>query len=238
MKIEAATFCVVDTETTGLDPEKDELVELGWVLMLPNPTPIEDWGNTLVNPGVPIPATSSAIHHLTDDDVSGFPAPNEALDFLPDAKVLAAHNAPFDRAMLEAAGLPGNQRWLCTRRLAMHLLPDAPSHSNQVLRYHLGLDVSHDWGPMHRALPDAMVTAHLLHYMLEQIDHGCDTVDQLIELADSPVELRGKLNFGKHADKTWDEVPTDYLQCMHGAGFENPDVRHTVKRQLEKRKLI
>jgi hypothetical protein len=40
------------------------------------------------------------------------------------------------------------------------------------------------------------------------------SVDTLIAFAQSPVVLNGKLGFGKHFDKTWAEVPIDYLQWM------------------------
>lgn len=64
----------------------------------------------------------------------------------------------------------GGRRWICTMKCAKHLFPDAPGHSNQVLRYHMKLDQDFDDAeramPPHRAGPDTFVTAHRLARMV------------------------------------------------------------------------
>lgn len=59
---------VLDTETTGFDTEADRIVELGFQMYsteFPGDGPSKEW-RTLVNPGVPIPAATTAVHHITD----------------------------------------------------------------------------------------------------------------------------------------------------------------------------
>ncbi|HKL92592.1 MAG: 3'-5' exonuclease [Bacteroidales bacterium] len=65
--------CIVffDLETTGINPNTDRIVELSYLKVYPNGN---EEGKTLrVNPGIPIPPESTAIHHITDADVADCP---------------------------------------------------------------------------------------------------------------------------------------------------------------------
>ena len=62
--------CIVffDLETTGINPNTDRIVELSYLKVYPNGN---EEGKTLrVNPGIPIPPESTAIHDITDADVA------------------------------------------------------------------------------------------------------------------------------------------------------------------------
>ncbi|MGW7222446.1 exonuclease domain-containing protein [Streptomyces sp. NPDC054826] len=106
---------VLDTETTGLDPEAC-VVELavisgsGDVLL-----------DTLVNPGRPIPADASEIHGITDEAVASAPTFGQILVSLTaalDGRRCLIWNAPYDK---------GRLRWELTRhyRAAGHADPAA-----------------------------------------------------------------------------------------------------------------
>ena len=57
-----------DTETTGIKAEKDRVIEIAAF------DPVQDRTfEALVNPGMPIPAEASAVHHITDDMVADSP---------------------------------------------------------------------------------------------------------------------------------------------------------------------
>lgn len=58
-----------DLETTGLDFQKDRIVEISYVKVFPNGT--EESRTIRVNPERPIPAEATAVHHITDADVAG-----------------------------------------------------------------------------------------------------------------------------------------------------------------------
>lgn len=61
----------LDLETTGLDPRTDRVVELS--LARVDPGGRVDTLSTLVDPGVPVPPATSAIHGIADPDVRGAP---------------------------------------------------------------------------------------------------------------------------------------------------------------------
>lgn len=208
---------VLDCETTGVDPATDGVVEVGFCAT--TLTEQLDAGAVLVDPGVPISAEASAVHHLIDEDVAGQPCLADALAALAEdwpvwgeAAAYSAHNAPFDKGFL-----PGlrDRPWLDTYRAARRYLPDLPKHSNQYLRYALKLDVPRD-AASHRALGDTIVTAALLRYLLAgpaREDFERLGVEAFAAFVDGPLLLT-TCTFGKHAGKPWAEVPADYLAWM------------------------
>lgn len=60
-----------DLETTGVNILRDKIVEISYIKVMPSG---EEEENTLrINPGMPIPAEATAVHHITDDDVKDKP---------------------------------------------------------------------------------------------------------------------------------------------------------------------
>lgn len=225
-------IAVVDVETTGLDPEKDRVVEIAAAI-------VEDGRvvfsrSEFVNPGIPIPPEASGIHHIIDDDVSGAPQLAEALDRVFGAMwndenlIFAAHNCRFDMGFLP---MTKGKPWIDTYRCAMHIWPEAPNFANQTLRYWLKIETGLPRGFVHRAKDDAVVTAHILIRLLQERDLG-----ELMRLSTKAVVLK-KVGFGKHFGKLWTEVPFDYLQWAERQDFD-PDVRFTVKTEISRRRQI
>lgn len=226
---------VCDLETTGMAPPEAMPCEIGAVDVIPRGDGWRvDWEsefNELCDPWIPIPPEASAVHHIVDVDVAGLPGwPEVFRDFAmkgPDA--FCAHNARFERQWL-TEGIIGSAPWICTYKCALRLWPDAPGHSNQVLRYWLnpaGLD-RQIASVAHRAFPDAYVTAFLLVEMLKLAP-----VESLIEWSAAPA-LLPKIRFGKHAGKKFSEIPTDYLQWMTRQDFDE-DVMFSVEHELSQR---
>lgn len=95
---------VIDTETTGKDPGRgDRIVEIGVVLFVQGE--VQETFNTLVDPGIAIPAEASAVHGIKDSDVKGkptFEAVAPRLREILSKSVPAAYNAGFDRAFVRA----------------------------------------------------------------------------------------------------------------------------------------
>ena len=79
-----------DLETTGIDIVHDRIVEISMVKVMPNGDEIVK--TRRINPGMPIPPESTAIHGITDDDVKDCPTFKEI------AKSLAAQIEGCDLA--------------------------------------------------------------------------------------------------------------------------------------------
>ncbi len=96
---------VLDTETTGLDPENgDRIVEIG-CLELVNHLPTGRTFHRYTNPERPMPEAAFAVHGLSDDFLSDKPVFAEVagdfLDFIGDDP-LVIHNAKFDLGFINA----------------------------------------------------------------------------------------------------------------------------------------
>ena len=66
----AQNWCFFDLETTGIDKEKDGIVQIALSRMVNG---VSHAFKTLVNPLMPIPAEATAVHHITDDMVADAP---------------------------------------------------------------------------------------------------------------------------------------------------------------------
>ena len=80
-----------DTETTGISPETERIVEIAAYDPVQGKEFVE-----LVNPGKPIPPQASAVHKITDEMVADSPSFKEVapkfVDFCQGEVVLIAHN--------------------------------------------------------------------------------------------------------------------------------------------------
>lgn len=222
---------VIDLETSGLNPD-DEVVEAGWVELNTETGMIGNAWQGFAKPTKPIPAEASAIHHLTDADVASAQPWPLAGEFLTatgtNIDYFAAHKAQFD-AQWFTEKMRGGRQLLCTYKAALRVWPEAPAHSNQVLRYWLKLNVEGTVEPPHRAAPDAFVTAHLLREILKH----ATIADMIAWTAEPPV--LPKILFGKHKDKAWSNPPSDYLEWIVGKSDMDEDVKWNARRELSRR---
>lgn len=112
---------VIDTETTGTDPLLDKVIELAIVVFEYCPQTgavgrVLERYDAFEEPGMPIPPEATAIHGITDDMVRGHRLDDAAIGaLLKGVGIVIAHNARFDRQMLEPrlpvfATLP----WACS----------------------------------------------------------------------------------------------------------------------------
>ena len=75
-------YVILDTETTGLDPATDKIIQLSAIKYDANGTPI-DFYDTYINPGSPIPARATKINGITDKMVSNAPTAAQLQDTFP-----------------------------------------------------------------------------------------------------------------------------------------------------------
>ncbi len=174
---------MIDTETTGLDPENDRIIDIGAV-RLDADLAVTDRFTTLVDPEIPIPLFVARLTGISDADVAGAPRIAEALaglrEFAGDA-TLVGHNAAFDRDHLAAAARrsgtpPLASAWFDTLEAALLLFPELDRHALPILVEELGLS----W-PAHRALPDAEAAAAVLAHLARRAAGLADVERRLLE---------------------------------------------------------
>jgi len=179
---------VVDTETTGLDPARDRIVSLGAVRVHGARIYRGVGFDRLINPGMPIPARSVAVHGITDGmvaDADPFPRVFEDFVGLLSGTVLVGHNVAFDLAMLRRECARAGRSWadppfLDTLLLAAALDLDLPGLSLEALAEFFAVDVH----GRHTALGDSLVTAEIYVRMLPRLrEAGVTTFGQALALS-------------------------------------------------------
>lgn len=189
-------YVVFDTETTGLNPSKgDEIVQISGVRLVKGKPTGEEF-NTLVNPGMPIPAPSIRFHGITDDMVAEAPPVQEALRsfraFVEDS-VLVAHNAAFDMRFLRTreseSGVVFDNPVLDTLLVSFVLQPNHSAHSLDAIAARFGVYISVE--ERHTALGDARGTAQIFVKMLPVLHrNGLATLDQVLEASNRVFHIR------------------------------------------------
>ena len=232
----AARIRVVDLETTGSRPPAHGVCEIGWQDVVLGGdgrwTVNDERGSILIDPGRPIPPVTMAVHHIIDADVAGAPCwPDAAPGVLrpPGGTIaLAAHRASFEQRFCTPE-LTQGAAWICTWKCALRLWPDSPGFSNQVLRYWRmpdGLD--RDIGlPVHRAMPDAYITAYHLRDMLAEASPA-----QLIAWSAEP-GLLPRITWGPDRGTAFVAMEDEVLHRY--AGDRDEDVRFSATTELERR---
>jgi len=215
------TIRCIDIETTGIDPDNDAVVEIASVDLLRDGG-VSNSQETLVRPTIAVPPESSAGHHLIDADLANAPPLEQVIDRFKGADAYVAHNCSFEQSFL--GKYLGETTWICTYKCALRVWPDLISHSNQALRYTLGLVNPHgidrkSLNP-HRALSDAIVTSAIFNELLKQAKWS-----ELVQWSSEP-PLLTVFGFGKHRGQRFDAVPRDYLEWI--ASGQN-DLREDVK---------
>mgnify|MGYP001073886260 CR=1 FL=1 len=167
-------YVAIDLETTGLDPNRDAIIEIGAVRFACS---WPDMGGyrvlerfvTFVNPQRPIPLRIQQLTGIRDADVAGAPtldavAP-ELLAFISsDVYYVIAHNAGFDMGFLQAGGIDFHRPVQDTFELASILLPGAASYSLSELARDLDIPLP----DAHRALDDAEAASCLFARLLQE----------------------------------------------------------------------
>ncbi len=179
------TFVVFDSETTGLDPAKDAVVQLGAVRIVNGRIVASETFETLVNPGRPIPAQSTKVHGIDDNMVADAPNFAQARDafqtYVADA-VIVAHNAPFDMAFLNRNLAAGEQPFqnpvMDTVHLSAIVFGGSAVHTLDALSDRLKVTIPDTM--RHTALGDAMATAEVFIAMLPILEaRGMRTFGQV-----------------------------------------------------------
>src|SRR5712692_1963732 len=159
-------YAALDLETTGLDPARDRVIEVGAVAFTPDriTTTLE----RLVDPGRAVPDTVLRLTGIKQEELRGAASAESALSELSTflrGRQPVGHGARLDVDFLTAAGLwDPSQEILDTLDVARILLPSAASHSLPLLATEMGFTQPRP----HRALDDADATRQLLLRLREE----------------------------------------------------------------------
>jgi len=179
-----ASFVAFDLETTGLDDQKDEIVEIAGVKFTIDQERDSVTGEpknngkykqvtldtfeSFIKPNMHMPEETSKINGITDDMLVDAPSAEEVLPafakFCGLSTILIAHNASFDAKFLNTAMCKGDMLLpqnpiLDSLQMSRKILPEAKVHKLGVLakRFRRELTIKLDDEALHRALYDCEI---------------------------------------------------------------------------------
>jgi DNA polymerase-3 subunit epsilon/ATP-dependent DNA helicase DinG len=160
------SIVALDIETTGLDSEKDAIIEIAAVRF--NESRVEAEWQKLINPGRRIPPFITQLTGITDQMVLKAPplhaVLHELASFVGNFPILG-QSIRFDLSFLKRQHLFNDNETIDTYELASILLPCASRYNLGALAQALGVLLPAD----HRALNDARVTRAVYLRLLEMV---------------------------------------------------------------------
>ena len=227
------TFVCFDCEATGLDPEKDRIIEIAAARFTFDG--IQDSKEDLIDPGILIPQHTIEIHHITDDMIRGKPHMKDVvadyLKFIGD-HVVIGHGIPFDLTLLDTEAKRAHvgsklthQKYLDTLRLA-RLYGESPTNSLESLRKHFNI-AAHG---AHRAMNDVIVNIEVFKHLSRKFK----TTEEILKRLEKPIALK-LMPLGKHKGRPFREIPVEYLRWAANQNFDQ-DLLFSLRSELKKRK--
>lgn len=237
LKLSEINCGIVDVEATSDDPAVAEVLELslvpyrrtGGVGYLDRNMAVQ---GRFAPPSGIVPPESSAVHHITIEDVAGLPSYVPTMILPPDENdIFVSHMATFDAGASKLAG-----KWICTYRMARKLWQRRLDNFGlQFLRYFLKLSIPDEFkGVSHSSLGDAVVCGMLLDYELNELAKEypeIQTVEDLLDWLSKPI-LVYKMPFGKHKGMLCSDVPRGYWKWAlqpNGITDADDDLLYTMR---------
>ena len=223
-----------DLETTGIDIAKDRIVEISMVKVMPNGEEIVK--TRRINPGMPIPPESTAIHGITDEDVRDCPKFKEVAKSLA-AQIegcdLAGFNSNrFDIPMLAEEFLRAGVDVDLNRRKFIDVQTIFHKMEQRNLTAAYKFYCNKDLANAHSAEADTMATYEVLKAQLDRYPELENDVNFLSKYSSftNNVDFAGRMvynekgqeviNFGKYKGRLVEEVlksdPSYYAWIMNG----------------------
>ncbi len=163
-----STFVVIDVEATGFDVNYAEIIDVGAVRV--EGGIITETFSSLVDPGFFIPDRVKELTGITNAMLVGSPKITTVLpqlmDFIGDS-IVVGHNIIQDIRFIDKytriyMKKKFKRPYICTLQLSRKLLPSLPKHSLKDLADYFGIHYER----LHRALDDALITAHVFLELL------------------------------------------------------------------------
>jgi DNA polymerase III subunit epsilon len=224
----------IDLETTGINVSTDRIVELSVLKVSPNGK--EEWMTTRINPEMPIPPKTTAIHGIKDEDVAESPTFKEIAKKLTaflEGCDLAGYNAvKFDIPVLAEEFLRANIDFNFRKRRYVDVQVIFHKKEQRTLTAAYQFYCKKDLEGAHGAKADTAATFEVLKSQLDRYPDLENDVEKLADFSsfNSNVDFAGRIildengieifNFGKHKGKAveviFNEEPAYYSWMMNG----------------------
>lgn len=209
-----------DLETTGVDVTHDRIVEISMIKVLPSGEEIEK--TRRVNPGIPIPAEATAVHHITDADVANEPSFRQIAKSLANEMVgcdIAGFNSNrFDIPMLDQEFQRAGVKFDFTKARFVDVQTIFHKKEQRTLvaayRFYCGKELD----GAHSANADTRATLEVLKSQLDRYDDLPNDIEELSKFSqiNRNVDFMGRLiyndddkeviNFGKYKGKIAENI--------------------------------
>ena len=223
-----------DLETTGTNVVTDRIVEFSYIKVYPDGH--DESKTRRLNPGIPIPAASTAVHHITDEDVKDAPTFRQVAkslyEIFEDCDIAGFNSNKFDVPLLieEFARAGINFRVDGRRFIDVQNIFHKMEQRTLVAAYRFYCGKELDGA--HSALADTRATYEVLLSQIQKYPDLENDVDKLAEFSKigRNVDLAARVvlddkdqpvfNFGKHKGKPVKDVfrrePSFYAWMMQG----------------------
>ena len=209
-------FCIVDLETTGLDPTIDEIIEISCIKIRNNIK--EKIFASLIKPSEPIDPFIESLTGISNEILKDAPPLKQTLkdciDFI-GSDIIVGHNVNFDINFLydnclRIFGYEYKNNFIDTMRLSRRIIPELPHHrlKDMIKHYSIGTKVEH------RALSDCIQTLSLFQNLKEDAILKYSSIDDFKSYCTK--KKKRKRDNHKPSIKASDIVPsTDEFDISH-----------------------
>lgn len=226
-------FICLDTELTGLDPDKDRVIELAAIRFTFDG--VIDQYETLVDPEYPISEESQKVHNISPEMIAGKPKIKDVLEeffaFVGN-DLIVGHAINFDLNILAkeaercSIAFPQKEReYIDTLRLA-RAYGDSPNNSLSSLAQHFNIPAEN----AHRAMSDVLVNIEVFKFLVQRFK----TLEQVKKLLAHPIQMK-YMPLGKYKGRLFSDIPLPYLQWAANMEFDQ-DLLYSIRLELKKRK--
>ncbi|MBI2639195.1 hypothetical protein HYW83_06450 [Candidatus Peregrinibacteria bacterium] len=218
-------FIFLDTETTGIDPSRDHIIEVA-AIQWENGKIIKQW-ESLVNPRVPLPYEITLLTGIKNEDVKTAPLfadiKKNVLEFAGGLPIVG-HNIAFDTAFLRSHHAEVKNPEIDTVALARILLLKESSYALEVLMKKYGLTLRDS----HRAMVDCETTVEFFEFLLGRIAEIPQAAMGKIQAVLEKSGWTGKELFSRRGGSV--SIPSE---AHGGLAGKVPDVRRGGKAECE-----
>lgn len=223
-----------DLETTGINVSSDRIVEMSLLKISPNGK--EQWMTTRINPEMPIPPKTTAIHGISNEDVAGAPtfrevAKNLAL-FLEGCDLAGYNSIKFDIPLLAEEFLRTDTDFNFRKRKYVDVQIIFHKKEQRTLTAAYKFYCNKQLKDAHSSKADTSATFEVLKAQLDRYEDLDNDIEKLADFSsyNDYVDFAGRIildengveifNFGKHkgkpVEKVLEEEPSYYSWMMNG----------------------